>query len=388
MYATFSIEPSYGADATTQDYVVDLISDEILENINYVKTSGFNSPTVVDRYPAIRTVGGRMGLEMTTGNLAWNVLFQALIGQKVNASGVAFAPSSEKWKIVTGMLSADLDASDTTFTITEYKTGEFDNVDGIIINAEYVTIASISDGVVSGSTRGQKGSTAASHTQNNIVYGVVNSGGNSIDIISRYRNGFSYSLPTSLTWLIYRAGDYFKFNGVQFSDLVFNVNPQEGVSTSFALRGKNSGPITLASYSSAADDNPMIDTDNMCCYSMGVELDATKFYFQISNTLTQNSSKFMDSTYLGIVLNNIATYGQFTALESSLDHYNSYVNDDIKNISLNIFDGKSFTKAFVFAFNQVRWGTMQHMSRTTLMIQDSIPFYTYGAENFTVLIQN
>jgi len=96
----------------------------------------------------------------------------------------------------------------------------------------------------------------------------------------------------------------------------------------------------------------------------------------------------MDSTYLGIVLNNIATYGQFTALESSLDYYNSYVNDDMKNISLNIFDDKAFTKAFVFAFNQVKWGTMQHMSRTTLMIQDSIPFYTYGAENFTVLIQN
>ena len=388
MYATFSIESSYADDSTTQDYVVDLVSDEIIDNINYVKTSGFNHPTGEDRYPSIKTVTGRMALEMTTGNSAWNVLLQTLIGQKVNASGVAFAPSPEKWRIVTGMLSADLDDSDTTFTITEYTTGEFDNVDGIIIDAEYVSISSISNGVVSGSTRGQKGSTAASHTQTNVVYGVVNSGGNSIDIISRYRNGFCYSLPTSLTWLIYRAGDYFKFNGVQFSDFVFNVNPQEGVSSSFSLKGKNSGPITLASYSSAEDDNPMIDTDNMCCYSMGVELDVTKFYFQVSNTLTQNSSKFMDSTYLGIVLNNIATYGQFTAIESNLDYYNSYVNDDVKNISLNIFDNKSFTKAYIFAFNQVKWGTLQHMSRTTLIIQDSVPFYCYGANNFTVLVQN
>jgi len=388
MYATFGIEPSYGDDATTQDYVVDLVSDEILDNVNYVRFTGFNHPTGEGRYPTIKTIDGRMGLEMTLGNLAWNVIFQALVGQRVSIGGVAFAPSPEKWKIITGMLSADLNVFDLEFTITEYKAGEFDNVDAIIIDGEYITISTISNGVVGSSTRGQAGSTAASHTQNNIVYGVVNSGSNSIDIILRYRNGFCYSLPTSLTWLIYRAGDYFKFNGIQFSDFVFNVNPQEGVTTSLAVRGKNSGVITLANYSSAEDNNPMLDTDNMCCYSMGIELDVTKFYFQVSNTLTQGPAKFMDTTFLEILLNNIATYGQFTAVESNIDFYNSYINDDRKNISLNIFDNPSFTKAYIFAFNQVRWGTMQHMSRTTLLIQDSIPFYVYGAENFTVLIQN
>jgi|GEM_PF-5971838 len=388
MYLTFSIEPSYGSDATSQDYVVDLISDEIMDNVNYVKTTEFNHPTSRTRYKSIKTVGGTVDLEFTFGNEAWNILFQSLIGQRLRVSNFALARSYEKWNIITGMLAADITASATIFNITEYKIGEFDNIAGIIVDSEYIAISAISNGSVTGSTRASEGSTAALHTQSTLVYGVEISGGKSIDIISRYRNGYCYSLPTSLTMLMYRAGDYFKFNGIKFFDFIFNSRPQEGVSAAFNLRGRNSGIIELASPSATTDDYQMLDTDNINCYSMNSEIDISSLYFQISNTLTQTTSLFMDSTYQAVIVNAFSAYGQFSIPESSIDYYNSYINDETKNLSMTICNSRPFTKAYVFAFNNIKWGTMQHILRSNIIIQDSIPFYVFGDNNFTILIQN
>jgi len=377
MYLTFSEEPSYGEDSTSQDYVIDLLEENIIDNINYQKIREFNFPTRQSRVNGIKTINGRTKFAFTYGNEAWNILFKTIMGQKIRLTDFAFARSVEKWNIITGMLSENIDSSQTTFTITEYKTGEFDNIDGIIIDNEYINVNTINNGSVISSDRHSEGTTAVLHTKNALVYGVVISGGNTLDIISRYRNGFSYVLPTSLTCLIYRDGDYFCFNGIQLSDFVFNARPSEGIEASFNLRGRDARVIEMASPSLVADNEQEVNTDQINCYSMNNWIDIAKFYFEISNTLTPGSAKFLNNTHEGLILNQFSTYGQFSATESTLEFYNDYINDEERNLSITICNSKFFDKAFVFAFNKTRYGTLQHILRTTRLIYDSVPYYVY-----------
>ena len=53
-----------------------------------------------------------------------------------------------------------------------------------------------------------------------------------------------------------------------------------------------------------------------------------------------------------------------------------------------ICNRKDFDKAIVLAFNDIRFGTMMHVLRTSMDIEDSVPFYCYGENDFTILIQN
>lgn len=388
MYCTFSIEPSYGVDSTSQDYVVDLVSEAIVDNLNYEKAIEFNHPTAQGRIPTVKTVKGRVEFDLTYNNEAWNILFQTLLGQRIRLTNFSLAPSSEKWNVVTGLLESDLDSSSTSFNIVEYKQGEFDSVDGVIINSEYIAVSAISSGAVTGSTRASEGSTVASHIQNALVYGVKITGGSTLDIISRYRDGFCYSLPTSITFVIYRDGTYFKFNGIQFQDFLFNARPMEGVTASFMAKGKDGGILSLESPSETVDNNVLVDTDNISCFSMGESIDIAKLYFEVSNTLTQSSAKFLDSTYGKMILGNFSTYGQFTAVEETTQFYQDYKNDVKKNLSMAICNRKDFDKAIVLAFNDIRFGTMMHVLRTSMNIDDSVPFYCYGEDDFTILIQN
>ena len=388
MYCTFSIEPAYGTENTSQDYVVDLVAEAIVDNLNYEKSIEFNHPTARSRIPTIKTVGGRIEFELTYNNEAWNILLQTLLGQRLRLTDFSLALSSEKWNVVTGMLESALDASSTSFNITEYKQGEFDDVDGIIVDSEYVAISAINNGGVTGSTRGSEGSTGASHIQNALVYGVKSAGGSTLDIISRYKNGFCYSLPTSVTFVIYRNGTYFKFNGVQFQDFIFNARPMEGVKASFMAKGKDGGILDLSSPSLTVDNNPLIDTDQIGCFSMGENIDIAKFYFQVSNSLVQSSAKFLGDTYGGILLGRFSAYGQFTAVEEGTQFYEDYQADTQKNLSMTLCNSKDFDKAIVFAFNDIRFGTMMHVLRTSMNIDDSVPFYCYGENDFTVIIQN
>ena len=387
-YCTFSIEPSYGTDSTSQDYVVDLVSEAIVDNLNYEKAIEFNHPTALGRIPTIKTVGGRVGLELTYGNEAWNILFQTLLGQKLRLTDFSFAPSSEKWNIITGMLESDLDSSSTSFNITEYKQGEFNNINGIIINGEYIAISAINNGAVTSSTRGSEGSTATPHMQNALVYGVKNMGGSTLDIISRYRDGFCYSLPTSITFVIYRDETYFKFNGIQFQDFIFNARPMEGVKASFMAKGKNGGTLKLGTPSETVDNEILVDTDHISCFSMGERIDIAKLYFEVSNSLSQSSAKFLDNTFGKMILGRFSTYGQFTAVEETIQFYEDYKADTQKNLSMTLCNRKDFDKAIVFAFNDIRFGTMMHVLRTKMDIEDSVPFYCYGEDDFTIIIQN
>jgi len=395
MYCTFSIEPSYGTDSTSQDYVVDLVSEAIVDNLNYEKAIEFNHPTAQRRIPTIKTVGGRVEFDLTYDNEAWNILFQTLLGQRLRLEDFSLIQSSEKWNVITGLLTSDLDSSSGSFNITEYKQGEFDAADGLIINSEYIAIATvvgppseISNGVIIDSTRGAKGSTAAPHAKNALVYAVENVGTRTLDIISRHRNGFCYSLPTSITFVIYRDGTYFKFNGIQFQDFIFNARPMEGVKASFMAKGKDGGILKLGTPSETVDNNVLIDTDQIGCFSMGESIDIAKLYFEVSNSLSQGSAKFLDSTFGKMILGRFSTYGQFTAVEETAQFYKDYKTDTKKNLSMTLCNRKNFDKAIVFAFNDIRLGTMMHVLRTKMDIEDSVPFYCYGEDAFTILIQN
>jgi hypothetical protein len=387
MYFTFSEESSYGVDSTSQDFVVDLVSEEIVTNLHYEKVRQFNYPTAYTRIPGIKTNKGRIQLELTYGNLGWNSLFKTLLGISVILTDFAFAKSSESWNIVTGMLSYDLDSSATSFLITEYKAGEFNNVDGVIINGEYIAVTTITDGNITASSRASEGTVASSHDQHTLVYGVVSEANRKIEIISRYRSGFCYSLPTSLTSLIYREGDYFEFNGCQFSDYVFNAHMSE-IDSSFEMIGRNTRIIDISSPSLSVDDNPMVSPLDINCYCMNQELRIQKLYMQVSNTMIQNSSKFFDTTYEKILMSGHSAYGQFTLDDESVAAFNSYVADDLKNISITMCESKNFNNAYVFVFNRVRYGTMLHLLYSSIdMKGDSCPFYSYDPDGFNILIQ-
>lgn len=385
MIYTFSKESSYGVKSITQDYVLDIVSENVIENINYEKAQEFNHPTRVRRYPTVQEVEGRVGFELTYGNEAWNILLNTVMGQKIRMSGFALASTPEKWNVLIGQLSADLSATATSFTITEYTTGDFDNVDGIIVDNEYIAITTISNGVVTASTRGSEGSSAVSHNKNALVYGVVTSGSKYIDIISRYRSGFSYFLPTSLTSLILRGSDYFCFPGTQFSDFVFSARPPDGISTSAMMRSKYSEIITLASPSTSVDGNVIVDTDHIGFYSMGNYINLGALYFEISNTMTPGRGGFFDNTKGSMVLNQFSVYGQFSPVKESSSYLVDYRNDVEKNLSMTIHDGGN--NIFVFSFNDVKWGTMIHTLKASILISDSIPFYVFGENSFNILIQ-
>jgi len=387
MFFTFSEESSYGIDATTQDYVVDLISEEIITNVNYQKVHQFNYPTGQSRIPTVKTGKGRLSLELTFNNQGWNVLLKSLVGQKVTLSNFALAKSSEAWNVITGMLSADLNSSDTSFIITEYKPGEFDNITGIIVGNEYIAVSNISNGIITGSTRASETTVATSHDKYTLCYGVVSSGGKNLDIISRYRNGFCYSLPTSLTSLIYREGDYFEFTGCNFSDFVFNAGQNE-LTSSFELHSKNTRVIDIANPSESVDDKTLVSPLDINCYSMNQEIVLQKLYFQVSNTLAQGPARFFDTTYSDILLSNHSVYGQFTLDDESINAYNSYIEDDLKNLSVTMCDSRQFESAYVFAFNNTRYGTLLRILYSNIDLKgDSVPFYVYDPDGFVIIIQ-
>ena len=389
MYFTFAKEPLFGVDATTQDFTVDLLSDDVITNVNYSKLREFNQPTPKSRYAGVKSSAGRIALELTYDNLGWNTLYEVLVGKKVNIDGYAFAKSSEHWNIVTGMLAGDLDATSETFTITEYKSGEFDNVNGIIVGGEYIAVTTISSGGATASTRASEGTTAAPHVAQDLVYGVIASGGNSIDIIYRYRDGYCYSLSESLTTMIEREGDLFKFNGTLFSDYVFNAQPgQNDITSSFEMSGINTDVITLSSQSVATDNGSLVSFNDINCYCMNQWLDVEKLYFQVSNTLNPGPGKFLDSTMGSFFVGSFSAYGQFSLVEESLEAYNSYIGNDFKNVSITMCDSRQFSKAYVFAFNNARYGTMLHILRDNDFIIDSVPFFSYGPDTFFILIQN
>lgn len=388
MYFTFSKELSFGLDSTSQEYTLDIISENVITNVNYSKFKEYNDPAFSHRYPTIKTQEGRIETELTYGNEGWNLILECLIGQRISLPDYSFARSSEGWNIVTGMLEDDLNSTDTNFTITEYKSGEFDNVAGVIIGSEYIAVNTISAGIVTLSVRAAEGSSAVIHSRYDIVYGVVVNAGKTIDLISRYKNGFSYELPSSITALINRMGDYFKFNGGRFSDFVFVASPQDQVlDTSLEFIGINTNVINLSSPSSSVDSEEMVSFDDINCYCMNQYLDLEKIYFQVSNTLNKVSSKFFDTTYGKILLSNFSAYGQFSLVKESIDAYNSYIHDDFKNLSITMCDSKQFEKAYVFAFNNTRYGTMLHVLGSNTRIVDSVPFFSFGPGNFTILIQ-
>jgi hypothetical protein len=99
MYFTFSKEASYGVDSTSQDYVVDILEEEIIDNVNYEKNSGFNNVSSQIRYPTVKSIDGRIEFELTYGNEAWGLLLESIVGKRVTISGYQFAQSSERWKI-------------------------------------------------------------------------------------------------------------------------------------------------------------------------------------------------------------------------------------------------------------------------------------------------
>jgi len=388
MYFTFSEEPSYGIDATSQDYVLDLISEEIITNVNYQKIRQFNYPTSESRVSGLKTGKGRVTLDLTYGNPGWNILFKSIVGQTVVLTDFSFAKSSESWNIITGMLSADLNSSDTSFTITEYKAGEFDNVDGVILGNEYIAVSAISNGVVSVSTRASEATTATSHTQHTLCYGVVNDAGKNIDLISRYRSGFCYSLPTSLTTLILREGDYFEFNGCLFSDFVFKAQ-KNTITSSVELHSKNTRVIEIANPSTAVDDNTLVSPVDINCYSMNQYFLIQKLYFQISNTLIQGPAKFFDTTYSDMFLSSHSAYGQFTVSDESISSYNSYIGDDLKNLSITMCDSKQFDNAYIFVFNKIRYGTLLRVMYSSIDLKgDSCPFYVFDPGGFIIMIQS
>jgi len=390
MYFTFSKESFYGIDATSQDYVVDILEEEIIDNINYEKNTGFNKVSSQNRYPTVKSIDGRIEFEFTYGNEAWGLLLESIVGKRVTINGYQFAQSSERWKIVTGMLTSDLDSTSSDFSITEYKTGEFNNVDAIILKDELILVGggSITDGVIIGSVRGEEGTLSDQHAAGVLAYGVKIMGGRSIDIVSRYRDGFSYKLPTSLTAIVYRNGDYFCFTGVKFSDLVFNAVPSEGITFSGMANAKNIRVIELSSPSLAVDNGEMVDTDDMGCYSMGAEIDIEKLYFQISNSIAPYGAKFFDSTPQDMIISAMSCYGQFSStIPTTLEFYNAYLNNDTKNLSLVISQDKNVENAYVLAFNNIKFGTMVRTVKSINQIFDSVPFYCYGEKNFTIMIQ-
>jgi len=384
---TFSVEDTFNTPKYTQDYFLDLHDDQLISNMNYEKFSEFNSPSYKDRYSTSKKADGRIESDFTFSNLAWPVILDGVMGKTIDLENKALIISPERWKILTGYLTSDITSSQTSFSISEYTQGEFDSVIGLIIQDEYISITTISNGNVTLSTRGQIGSTASSHAQSTLVYGVQARTGYTTKIITRYRSGFSYLLPKSFTFIVDRINSFFYFSGSKFSDFIFKVDPLEGVNSSFNVNSANFGTLDISSPNTQVDNGGLLISENAGLYCMGENLDISNFYIEILNTLSYANSRFLNNVSQNIFLTYYSTFGHFSLAEQTLDFYNSYVLDEIKNISLCVTDDSIFENAIVFQFNNVKWGTILHERRTNYFIYDSVPFYAYGPDKFNIILQ-
>jgi hypothetical protein len=381
MIFTFDIEGSYNNPNYSRSYTIDITNERMQRNINYEQQWEFGRAYSKRHYSRDQSFDGEIISEITFNNVAWSYLCASLMGQRTEITDYKFAESNNPWGILIGHLSADLAVDSTNFSIIGDSTSSFDGVDAVIINNEFIQVASLSQNEVISCSRGTQGTTSRLHAKSDLVYGVSEGVSRAIVMCHRKKTGPFCIAGPSLTTVFDRGGSLYGYSGVQVSKMALNFRTFDIITVHMELNGADSTNLMDLSETSTTDDNDIVGMSDVFVYSnYGLE-PLRQIWLNIDNTMEPGSFGFNGKPQ-NLFLTKASSYGTLTWREESDDIVRQYEEDEKRDFSVSISRGDY---RMIIALNNVRINTPSHYLDGELIIQDSSPYYMY--EDPVILFQ-
>jgi hypothetical protein len=325
------------------------------------------------RNSEFETVNGMVLAELTMQNPAWSYLTGCMLGQRNLISGYKFLEKSNcAWGMTIGYLDSAVAADSTaTMTINEADLGDFNGVDAIVINNEFIT-GNASNGSFVPTVRGAEGTTSRTHGEKDLVYGIVADLSRSIVITSRKRVGGFFEQTISLSAVVDRGSYQFGYSGLVLDSLSFNFRTYDVIDTTMEFKGADSTNNLGLADALIYDANTIIDLEDIKICSEHVEEHFRQFYIEYNNAL--QSVYGYNGKAQKHFLRRASTFGTLTWTEESYDHVLQYEANTKKNFNVSMSEGNY---RMIFPFNDVRINTNSYYMDGELLIQDSAPFYSF-----------
>lgn len=356
--------------------MIDVSNERVEKFKNYEHVYEFGKIEASLRHSPHQHVEGGIIGELTVGNQGWSYITGSLLGIRTQLSGYKFVEKTNyAWGILIGYLSAALSDDSTSFTISETTAGDFNSVTHIVVNSEVIALSSVSNGVVSISSRGQLGTTAMEHGISDLVYGIVADA--SVDIVLTHRqkvNGF-VEAGVSLTTVHDRDSILYGYTGCYVASMSFNFKTFEPIVIHANFRGADSTNDISVGECTATDNLEILDLADVHVYSEHQTEELRQFFIEAHTTLSHESYGY-DGISQGYMPIGASTYGVITWTDSSLEHLITFQDNTKKHFSLSMASG---THRMVFAMNDVRVNTVSQYHEDNFLIQDSAPWYMYAA---------
>ena len=375
MIFTFSVEDSFNVANTSRQHTLDVSVERMDKKLDYEHIREFNNIQASLRHSPHQIIHGQLVVEMTFGNEAWSWMTGSLLGTRTAISGYKFTTSQNVWGILIGYLDADLASDSTSFSINEGVVGDFDNVDAVIINGEFITVSSISNGSVTGCSRAQEGTVAESHGIKDLVYGVDTDVDRSIVLTHRKKTSRFCESDISLTTVHDREGVLYAYSGIYVEEMTFNFRTFDSIVAHCSLLGADSTNAITLDDSTATDNNPIVDLTDIKVYSEHDVEELRQFFIEAHNSMSVPSFGF-GSTPQGFFTTQASTYGVITWMDDSLENLLQYEDDTKRHFSISFGEDNY---RVIFAMNNVRVNTVSHYLDSELIIQDSAPWYQYAS---------
>lgn len=375
MVFTFSVESGFNVPNTSRQYTIDVSNERMEKKLDYEHIREFNKIQASLRHSPHQIINGQLVAEITFNNEAWSWMTGSLLGTRTVINGYKFYTSQHSWGVLIGYLNADLASDSTSFSINEGTAGDFDDVDAVIINGEFITVSAISNGSVTACSRAQEGTVAEAHGIKDLVYGVETDVARSIVLTHRKKTGRFCQSDISLTTVHDRGGVLYAYSGVYVEEMTFNFRTFDSIVTHCSLLGADSTNAISLADSVATDNNQIIDLADVKVYSEHTVEELRQFFIEAHNSISVPSFGF-GSVPQGFFNNQTSTYGVITWMDDSLENMLEYENNTKRHFSISVGENNY---RMIFAMNDVRVNTVSHYLDSELIIQDSAPWYQYSS---------
>lgn len=381
MIFTFDIESSYNVPNYDRTYTIDVSNERLQRNMEYILRTEALKGRSTSRTSTFETVGGEVISELTMKNQAWSYITACMLGQRVSISGYKFSPNTKtSWGILIGYLNSDVSADSTgTLSINEGVSGDFDNVDAVIINNEMIKGNSAS-GTFNISERGAEGTTARAHSQKDLVYGVSLDVDRTVVITSRKKEGGFFVQDVSLSVVVDRGTYLFGYSGIVLDSLTFNMRVYDNIVSHLDFRGADATANLDLLDASITDNNSIVDLSEVKVYSEHNLEYFRQFFIEYNNALQAGYG--YNGKAQKHFLRRASTFGTVIWMDDSLDHVLQYEANTKRHYSLSMSEDNY---RMIFPLNNVRINTNSYYMDGELLIEDSAPWYSF--EDAVVMYQ-
>ncbi|KKM18283.1 hypothetical protein LCGC14_1667270 [marine sediment metagenome] len=375
MFFSFGVETTFNT-RVEPTYAMDMAREQLLINKGYKNIKEFQSLHTPQRVEQNHDVVGQVGLELTFGNEGWGRIFEVLLGKRTRLTNRRFEMHQNGLELLVGKLSGDITAVATSFTLDEPRAGILDGTHDLIIGDELLTDGVITNGAVTGISRGSGSTTAAIHFDDDLAYVVSDSTNRSIDICSPNLTDSRLVLDKSLSIYINRPNDYFVYTGMRVDQLEFNLNPNDVVEANITFAGADSTNLSPITPLTTEDEGNL--ATKIFVMSLLEQLDLRRLYINFNNTLIKSLYGY-DFVRQDLPASAQAVFGQVTFLFDELADYTDYINNVKRNLSIQMIDWSAspFEKAVILNSNDMRVNTFAPQFTRGPVVQHSAPFYTY-----------